>query len=271
MRWVATTVTSSPSRSTLADRDVLALAFDARLPERDGEVLVQRHLARLLVYHLVLEDEHRVVRADGGLQQPFRRRRRPRRDRHHAREVREPRVERAGVLAGGTHPAALGRPDRDRHLGLPPEHVAVLRHLVDDLLGADAEEVREHDLDHRSASGRRRADRRPHEPGLADGRVADALLAELVDQAARHLEDAAELADVLADHEHVVVALQFLAHREPDGLPHRHLLGVRRAAPAGGVGAHRRSPPSVRMRSANALISGTVWLNMSSYASLGSG
>jgi hypothetical protein len=49
--------------------------------------------------------------------------------------------------------------------------------------------------------------------GLGNRRVAQALGSELLDQPARRGEDAADLSDVLAEHEHARVALHFLPDR----------------------------------------------------------
>ena len=54
------------------DREVGALARDLRTADRGREVLVERDLALLLVDREVLDDEHRVVVADRGLQQALR-------------------------------------------------------------------------------------------------------------------------------------------------------------------------------------------------------
>ena len=53
------------------DRDVLAGPGDARLADRQHEVVELRAPARLAVEDLVLEEDHRVGIADRGLEQPL--------------------------------------------------------------------------------------------------------------------------------------------------------------------------------------------------------
>ena len=97
----------------------------------------------------------------------------------------------------------------ERHLELPARHVAVLRRLVDDLLGRERQEVLVHDLDDRPHALHRRADAGADERHLGDRRVAHALGPELGEHPLRHAHRAAHLGDVLAHDEDVVV----LAHR----------------------------------------------------------
>jgi len=117
------------------------------------------------------------------------------------------------VLARSTHAAALGCSNSDGHLGLPAEHVAHLRHLVDDLFACDAKEIGEHHLNDGSAPRCRGPDAGTDEAGLADRRVADPLFAELVHQTGGYLEDAAELSNVFAHNEHVLVVFQLFTKK----------------------------------------------------------
>ena len=71
------------------DRAVLALALELGLAERD-DVLVVRHFALGVVEHLAFEEAHRVVVADGGLEQSLGVVRRAGRDHLEAGDVREP-------------------------------------------------------------------------------------------------------------------------------------------------------------------------------------
>ena len=94
-------------------------------------------------------------------------------------------------------------------------HVEHFRGVVDDLVGRDEAERPAHELDDGAQAVHRGTDREPGEAVLGDGRVDDALLAELVQHA-------------LADLVRAVVLRDFLAHEE-DALVAAHLLGERLA------------------------------------------
>ena len=53
------------------ERHVGALAGDVGESDRRDELGIQRHLAMLLVDRQVLDDQHRVIIADRGLEQPL--------------------------------------------------------------------------------------------------------------------------------------------------------------------------------------------------------
>jgi hypothetical protein len=144
------------------------------------------------------------------------------------------------VLSRQLVAGAARHPQHHRHGHLAAEHVVDLRRVVDDLVHRDDREVHGHQLDHGAQAGHRRPHPQAHEPGLADRRVDDPLLAELAQQAAGDLERALVLRDVLAHHEDALVALHLLAHRlgqrlaVGDGL----LLRRRRRGARLGLGAH---------------------------------
>ena len=79
-------------------------------------------------------------------------------------------------------------------------------------------EVDGHELDDRAQAGHRRADARADDRVLGDRRVADALLAELVEQSLGHLEGALEDADVLAHDEDALVAPHLLRERRDENV-----------------------------------------------------
>ena len=92
-----------------------------------------------------------------------------------------------------------------------------LRHVVDDLVEAARDEVAELHLDHRHVAAEGEAERAADRPRLDDRRVAHPRLAELLDEALRHLEDAAVLRDVLAEEDDPVVA----PHRDAQAVGYR--------------------------------------------------
>jgi hypothetical protein len=105
------------------------------------------------------------------------------------------------VVLDGTDAAADRDPDddrqRDRAEGTGP-HLGQLRH---DLVERGVHEAVELDLADRPVPAQRHADRGADDPGLGEGRVDDAVLAEVLLQPVGDPEDSAELADVLA-HQH---------------------------------------------------------------------
>ncbi len=176
------------------DGDVLALAVDARLADRHGEVVELRHRERLSVKNLVFEEDHRVRIADGALEQALGVGRHVGRDHLEARHVRVP---------GGVSPGCAGRrrgpprrwaPEDDRAAHLSAGHVERLGGRVDDLVDRLHGEVEGHELDDRPQARERGADAEAREAVLGDRRVDDPLRAELLQQALRDLVGALVLA-----------------------------------------------------------------------------
>ncbi len=131
-----------------------------------------------------------------------------------ARDVREQAFGRLAVRLAAEDAAAVGRADDHRHRPFAGGAVAHLRDFADDLVVAGVDVVGELDLDQRLDAVGGHADRGRDDPAFADRRVERALLAEFLLQAFGDAEDAAEEADVLAEHDDVLVAA------------HHHLVGV---------------------------------------------
>ena len=168
----ATTVTSRPGPH---DRG----AAERHLRGRVGQLLAAE------VERLVLDEDDRVGVGDrareqaGGVGGGAR-------HRHlQAGHVRQPGLEALRVLRAAALPRAALRPHDERHRQLAARHEVRLRRLVDELVERERDEVDEHDLDHRSQSGLRRADRDAADRRLADRRVAHALGAELLGEPRR--------------------------------------------------------------------------------------
>ncbi len=96
--------------------------------------------------------------------------------------------------------------------------VAGLRGEVRDHVEGAGDEIGELHLGDRAQAHHRRSDGRSDNRGLGDGRVDDAILAELAEQAVGYLEGAAVNADVLAQQEDAVVALHLLQDALADRL-----------------------------------------------------
>src|SRR5579859_7267529 len=130
---------------------------------------------------------------------------------------------------------AVGRADHQRTADLAAEHRADLRGVVDHLIHGDQQEVDRHDLDDRALAEHRRADAGTDEALFGDRRVADAVGAELLEQAGGHLVGAVEYADLLAHYEHASVAVHLLAHRQAQCLAVAHRRVALARAVAGAV------------------------------------
>ena len=92
----------------------------------------------------------------------------------------------------------------------PPVMKRAFVNLVDDHVPGHREEVGEHQLGDRAQAGHGGAHRGAHDGLLADGRIADPLRAERVEEPLGELEDAARHSDVLLDQEDVRVAPHLL-------------------------------------------------------------
>ncbi len=205
-----------------------------------------RDLALDVVEREALEEEHGIVVADRRLQQPARVGGRGRGDDLQAGHVREPGVEALRVLGRELRAAAARRADDQRAARLAAEHVADLGRVVDDLVEGVEREVHGHDLHDRPRAGHRRADRGADEALLGDRRVAHAVGAELLHQAGGDAVGAVEEPDLLAHHEHALVALELLpqrlVERLADGL---HDTGPSAVSPNGAPGAVRANCSAV--------------------------
>ena len=119
--------------------------------------------------------------------------------------------------------AAVRHPERHRDVGLAAGHVPVLRELVRDLVEADAREVGEHDLRDGPQTGDGGSECAADDRLLRDRRVADAAGTEAVEEPGSRLEHAACGADVLAEQEDPLVALELLLERPDNAFPVREL------------------------------------------------
>ena len=206
------------------DADVGALALHVGHAERNG-VFILGHGAAHGVDGLVLEEYDHVVLANGRFQQALGVVGRRAGDHLEPRHVREPGFEALSVLRRVAGSGAEGRAVGDGQLGGAAEHIAVLGGLVDDLVHGDAHEVRVHELGHGPAAGHGGANRRPADGRFGDGRVDDARLAPLLQQAGGDVIGPAPDADFLAHDEHVGVTRHLLVQGFVQRLAHEDLAG----------------------------------------------
>ncbi len=160
--------------------------------------------------------------------------------------MREQRFRRLGVVLDGTDPAAEGHPHHDRHLQLALAAEVQLGQLGHELVETGEDEPVELDLADRPEAADRQPDGGADDPGLGQWRVQHAVLAEVLLQAVGDPEDAAELADVLAHHQDLRVALQRRAQAHVQRLGDRDRLGTYRGDRAFQCWRdHQRTPPAI--------------------------
>ena len=169
------------------------------LADRHGVVVFRHIFFDAAIKKLVLEEEDRVVVADGGLDQPFGITGRGRRDNFHSRRVDKMHLGILRVERPAVHAAAAGSAQDERSRRAPA--IMRLGHHVHDLIKSAADEVHELEFRHGTHAGKRRAKRRAHNGRLGDGRIDHALRAKVVDKAVRDFERAAVNTDVFTDTE----------------------------------------------------------------------
>src|SRR5713226_8130087 len=152
------------------DGDVRAGALDVRHAEGDGVVL-GRHRPLHPVHHLVLEDDHRAVVADGRLHQPLGLVRAGGQGDIEDRDAAHPGLERLRVLGGRPARRPQRRAEDDGHLELAARHVVHLGGLVHHLVHGQRDEVAEHHVDDRPHAGHGGAHADAGIAGLGDRRV----------------------------------------------------------------------------------------------------
>src|SRR5499427_8002403 len=99
---------------------------------------------------------------------------------------------------------------------------AMLGRGADDLIEGEDGEVERHHRDHGPQAQHGRPHPHPRDAGLADGRVDDALLPELLEEALGHLVGAVVEPDLFAHDEHARVAAHLLAQGEVEGFAIGH-------------------------------------------------
>ncbi len=115
-------------------------------------------------------------------------------------------------LAAGTG----GHANDDRYFELPARHVPDRCRVVDDLVECQEAEIDRHDLDDRAHPAERGADPGADKGRFGERRVADALGAELVEQALGNRIAAAVAPDILAHQKDARISQQRLADRFTD-------------------------------------------------------
>jgi hypothetical protein len=176
-----------------------------------------RHHIAQIVEHAVLEEDHRVVVADGGDHQSLGVGRRRRHHHLQPRNMRDPGMERLRMLGAQIGTDADGGAQDQRHTALPAREVMDLGGLIDELVHHERDEIAEHHLEHRPLARHGGADRHAERARFGDRRVDHALGAEFGEQAFGLLEHAAGRGHVLAEEGDGGIA----AHLAEQGFEHR--------------------------------------------------
>ena len=120
--------------------------------------------------------------------------------------------------------AAARRAHDDRHRRPATVPVTQRRGLIDNLIEAARDEVGKLHLGDGPVAAQRRPDADADDRRFRDGRVDDARLAELLEEALRDAERAAILADVLAEHEDLRIPPHFFGEPFADSFEVGELL-----------------------------------------------
>ena len=183
------------------DGHVAAVSRDARLADRQDEIVELRHVEALAVEDLVLEKDHRAGIADRGLQQSLGVGGGVRRDHFQSRHARIPGRVILAVLGGDARGCAIRAAKHDRAVHLPARHIERLGGGVDDVVDRLHGEVPGHELDDGLEPRKGRADADAGKAIFGDRRIDHAPFAELIEQALADLVGALILADLLAHEE----------------------------------------------------------------------
>ena len=124
------------------------------------------------------------------------------------RGVGEQRLRGLGVVLHRTNHATVRNTDSHRHRVLLIGAVVNLRQLARDLVVGGEHEAVELNLRHGAVATQRHTDGGANNAGLAQGRIHDAAVAEARLQTLGHTVHAAELTDILTEHDDGTVGFQ---------------------------------------------------------------
>src|SRR3989442_740717 len=246
-----------PQHSAVRDeREIDSLADDPRAADREGLGILGNLLLRGLVERLRLEKDYRVGVADRAREERTRRPR-PRRDHHlEAGHVRVELLLGLRVVLERADATAVGHADHHLAVEASLRSLSVARRMVLDLMEPLEGEAGKLDLADGLEAVERHADRGADDGRLRERAVDHALGAELSLEVIGDAEDATVHADVLAEDQHVGVALHCLQEREVERLDYvelgdgRHVSklqpGANRGWPASGARGvmYRSSSPA---------------------------
>src|SRR3546814_1843666 len=123
-----------------------------------------------------------VCSSDLGRKQAHHVDRRRRRNDLQAGELHAPVLDTLAVLSAEARSTAVADADHERAIDLPVGHITALVKFVRDIIIADGDEIREHDLCYRLEPGHRRTHRRPQDRLFRDRRVTHTQRTELLQQ-----------------------------------------------------------------------------------------
>ena len=127
------------------------------------------------------------------------------------------------MIAAASHAAAVRRSDDHRNAELTRRAIANLGGFGHEQVEARKDKVDELDFSDWLETVERHADCGTDDAGFGQWRVDDAIRSELVDESFGDQKDSAANADVLAQDDHILVALHLLHQRGLERLHHRGL------------------------------------------------
>src|SRR5437588_9025772 len=223
------------------DAQIAARPANDGLADRHGVVALRQLLFDATVEEFMLKEEHGIIIANGGFEQPFGIVSRGGIDHLQPRRMHEVHFWIGGMKRAAVHTSARGSANNDGHRRAPA--IVRLGHKVGDLVKGAGNEIDELHLRHRSQPQVAHAYGGAHDGRFADGSIDHALPAEALQQAGRRFEGAAVNSDILTDQQDRGIAVHLFEERLPDGIEisdrgHGYLRALR------GAGA-----PFLRLRS----------------------
>ncbi len=156
-------------------------------------------------------------------------------------------LRRVTVVLDASDASAIRDANDHRQIHAAAGAVAHLGHMRGDLFEGGVGERVELHLDDGTVAGQAHADREPDDARLGERRVEAPVVTELLRQTVGDAEHAAERADVLTEHEHIVVLAHAVAQRLIEGLAHygAHEWSSRSKGPLRSIERNVRSENSV--------------------------
>ena len=205
-------------RQPVADhRYVGTGALDVRRADGQGVFPIRHLAAHQAVGLLVLQEDHRVVVANGRFEQALGLVGRGRGDHDQAWGVEKQGFHVLRVKQAAADAAAVGDADGHRNLQRTVGAVVGAGRLADELVDAGPDEIGELHFGNGPHAAKRRAQGDAHDGRFGQRRVDNPLRAEILDESLRRQENATALAHVLAHDENALVLL----HLFVEGRAHR--------------------------------------------------
>ncbi len=195
--------------ATVSDeRDVGPFAFEVSDAERDG-VLGVGHFPFFAVEEGVFHEHDGVIVTDGGFHEAFCVVSGGGADDFESGNIGEPVFRRVRVGGADVGSSVSGAADDDGAVDEAAAHVTDEAGIVNNLIPCDGGEAPEHEFHDGAEAEHGGTDAHADEGGLADGRVADALISEAFPEAFGDFVGAVVFGDFFAEEDDIGIALDF--------------------------------------------------------------